>query len=217
MKLFTGFLRIMSVCVLVSSSCVWANSTNTWIEAIDPIGDVDHNLSGCPDLTVDIVKIAVQETAEELKFRFTMSRPILRNVSYREYYVWIDAVPSKLAGQGYSPYSPESQAWRGFFADYRVFLSLNANNYERRDIARLALQNCELNNCAIDEGLLPNSGLSFTIDDATVALTVKKKSIPKFTGLANTSIGVTTYYSLVACRGGYDFPQWGEKAFSLAR
>ncbi|MGE3609938.1 MAG: hypothetical protein AB7I27_10165 [Bacteriovoracaceae bacterium] len=177
----------------------------------DPVGDIDQSLNFCSRRDTDVVKIEykrdVQKGMEIVTFELATKVDI--SSGYKEFYFWLDVTGDN---KGYRPYDPDSVAWPGFYADYRVFVAYDVNPFSGAE-KRVALQDCRITDCSNDLGLYPNWNISEKVEGNKVTIWWPLTLIPELLTAKKFRIGYTTYYQMGACHGEDDAPQWGEKSF----
>lgn len=177
----------------------------------DMNGDIDNNIKGfCSFNETDLVGLSFKETSNEFIVTFKTVKEINLKSGYKEFYFWLDIDPGRSVG--YQPYNPDSVAWPNMYADYRIFMSTDPNNYENKAITRIALQDCSVSDCSQDSGLYANASISAVIVGDTVVFSWPKTLLPRLKAAQKIRFGATSYYQIAQCNGEDDFPQWGDPA-----
>lgn len=181
----------------------------------DPKGDIDHSMKGggCPWDGTDLVGMTIKKTDYEFIVTLEMTREIKQNMGYREYYFWLDYDPARKSG--YQPYYPSSVAWPNMFADYRIIVTVDTNNWEGTSEAKIGVQDCHQSNCAEADGINYSAAVNATIVGNKVIYSWPRFYLPKLDRSSEILIGATTYYQLAQCNGEDDLPQWGRPAHAI--
>jgi len=181
----------------------------------DPKGDIDHNMKGggCPWDGIDLAGMTIKKTDSEFIVTLEMTKEIKQSMGYREYYFWLDYDPSRR--RGYQPYNPSSVAWPNMYADYRIFVSVDSNNWEGTTDTKIGIQDCHQSDCAQEYGIDYFIIVNVTIAGKKVIYSWPRVSLPKLDRSNHLLIGATTYYQLAHCNGEDDLPQWGDPAHEI--
>jgi len=205
------FLNTFITCLLFNSTGLAENVKHSFK---DPINDIHYNMKGtCKFQETDILSTDISRSENDFTLVITTKENIKDEKNYREFYFWLDIDPSK--HNGYQPYNPHSVAWPNMFADYRIFTSLTFNEDENKIDQRVAIQDCQTDNCSIDSGLYSNQNISVTIKNNTVTFKWPSQLIPKLDSANKFLLGITTYHQNIFCNGEDDSPQWGKNAFLI--
>lgn len=197
---------------------------------IDTTNDVHfENKCKMDDVSgIDMTTLTFSVEKNNLLVEMKVDGSILDLPGYREYYLWIDTNQG-LKNSGFVPYdttrlasdnfvyNADKHAWRDFFADYRVFFSVDNNGSQQQ---RKLFQTCSQDNCASDDSLF-TSHTWFEIEkgEQLVRFHVPLDRI----GISSSSIGrairvgATTFANRDGCSAEDDASNWGEQAipFSL--
>ncbi len=208
------------------------------VNGVDTRGDVHVEGESCQKVSesaraIDIRSVSITNDLRNLYVTIEVQGPIKTHQDFREFYFWIDT--NGIAGSGYSPYrpfdgtfppyygypykyDPDSQAWTNFFADYRVYFSMD----EDHQVVKL-FQECAVDHCAKETG----SSYKENYFAVSIAGSSENKNLIQFTvplknlkleGAIGSSIqfGFTTYFERhIECEdsGEDDFPNWEAPAF----
>ncbi|MBS1970994.1 MAG: hypothetical protein JSU04_11840 [Bdellovibrionales bacterium] len=208
-------LKLFVIAFLTTAHAFAADNVKT-----DPVGDIDNSITACPDVGTDMVETSFSREGENFVATMKMSKNIDNTFGYKEYYFWIDVNQTDKKGHpvGYQPYDPESVAWPNMYADYRIFLSLDANNESHRAYPSVRMQDCAASDCSKDGGLRYEDNIKVDIKGNEVIFTWPKSLVPAIESAASLKVGYTTYYEIGgACHGEDDSPQWGRNAYVIAK
>jgi len=203
-------LFVTAAAVLMSPK-IFADNLHT-----DKAGDVDHSIkSMCHDLQTDMVSNEFTRDGDKYVVKMTMAEDIQKDYGYKEYYFWLDVDPEKR--KGYQPYDPESVAWPDMYADYRIFMSLDANNDDHIAWPRIMSQDCIATDCSKDEGMRYADDIKVDIAGKTVTFSWPVGLFSKMDAAKVMKLGYTTYYEMGACHGEDDSPDWGNRAWVIKK
>lgn len=188
----------------------------------DPAGDIDQQgvKSMCMTGTqTDMIETTFSREGDNFVATMTMTEDIGLGRGYKEYYFWIDVNQKDKRGRpvGYQPYNPDSVAWPDMYADYRIFMSLDANNSEGRAYPNVRLQNCSESDCADDAGLRYTQDIKVEIKGPKATFTWPKSLLPDVEAAKSLKLGYTTYHEIGYCHGEDDAPQWGKNAIVVQK
>ncbi len=198
----------------------------------DAVSDVHLEGEKCEKVSqsareIDIRQVVVSNDATNLYVTMEVRGPVAANSDFREFYFWIDVNNGK--GVGYVPYEPSTsyaaaynptyQAWTNFYADFRVYLSIDEEQQQTK-----LFQECAVDQCAGEpNGSYKSSLFSVSITGSEQVKNLVKFAIP-FTSLKINSstkqtiqLGFTTYFERqIGCNqsGEDDYPDWSEPALS---
>lgn len=205
---YTKWLHPLILFVFSISTAHAANNLFVKKTFTDQTKDIDYNIKGiCHNRDTDIKSVTFKATENEYILTIEMLTEINLKSFYREYYFWLDVDPAKK--DGYQPYNPFSVAWPNMYADYRIFMSIDANNYENQPITRVGLQDCHKSDCAEDQGMYPEYSIHSVIIGNKVVFSWPKGLIIPLDRAREFLLGITTYYQFAQCNGEDDSPQWG--------
>lgn len=206
------FQLLVLLLVLIKIQSVLAQ-----VHFVDLVKDVHHNINGfCQDLSTDIQNGVVVFESEYIHVEMNMTKDItLFPDGYREFYFWIDVDPKRK--NGYAPYLPNDIAWKNFFADYRIFLSINSFSMDiQSSKVSFGLQNCKKSDCSKDLIVKQSyEKLQYHIKDSKITFKIHRSLLPEMVDLSLSQWAFTTYYQLAQCNGEDDYPQWGSKALKI--
>jgi hypothetical protein len=177
----------------------------------DPVGDLHMNISGlCQSPTTDIVSTHFEKIDNQYVVTLQLVSPVSKMMGYKEYYFWLDVTHN--TKKGYRPYMPDSAAWKNFYADYRIFYSVDANDRPPfvQPYEKVTVQKCLETDCSKDQGMLMNKNIQVETIGSSVIFRWPVGIFSDLDLAKKIKVGYTTYFALMQCNGEDDSPQWGE-------
>ena len=162
----------------------------------DPKGDVDHNPKGanCVDLQTDIISTNLSRNDGYFMVEMQMSQKIEKTEGYKEYYFWLDVTHD--SRNGFQPYMPDDVAWPNFYADYRIFYSIDAKSPGNKYIS-VRTQDCKEHYCGSDDYLEVNKEVAVGVDNDKVYFVWPVGMFPEMEKAKQIRVGYTTYYEKI--------------------
>lgn len=204
-----------SLLLLILSLYV-SSSLSAPVTQKDPVGDLHMNITGmCQSPATDIVSTRFEKKDQQYIVTLQLVSSVSKMMGYKEYYFWLDVTHNKQ--KGYRPYMPDSAAWKNFYADYRVFYSVDANDRPPfvHPYEKVTVQKCLETDCSKDQGMLINKNIQVQTLDNSIVFKWPVGMLPDLDLAKKIKVGYTTYFSLMQCNGEDDSPQWGESAYDV--